>query len=391
MLSFFLFTINTLRFTLPILTLYGTAPTFITFWFLLRSITSILFPRHIYRRCDDHLYSIYQRLVLFFFQNWVSVKIYVHGDYEKIFKKKENVLYISNHQSSVDWIITNMLAVHQGSLGHIRYVLKSDLKWIPFYGFYFQQHGCIYVRRNDKGDIDRVEKGMRQIEYNGLPVWLVIFPEGTRFNPINNQDAIQRSRLFAQEKGLVPFDYVLYPRTGATVAAIKALKHKLDAVYDITIMYNQTYDHQQQIRLNAPSMAEYLQSETNELHIDIRRIEINEIPSETNEQISNWLYQRFQLKDKLLKNFYNYYKTKNDESIIFTCDRKDKPIELELPLRETIYSCFFLTLTTLPFILSERGRSFYLKICLIGTPLTLIWMHLFPYSRFNSNIDNQLE
>ncbi|CAF3756195.1 unnamed protein product [Rotaria sp. Silwood1] len=136
---------------------------------------------------------------------------------------------------------------------------------------------------------------------------------------------------------------------------------------------------------------QYLQSETNELHIDIRRIEINEIPSETNEQISNWLYQRFQLKDKLLKNFYNYYKTKNDESIIFTCDRKDKPIELELPLRETIYSCFFLTLTTLPFILSERGRSFYLKICLIGTPLTLIWMHLFPYSRFNSNIDNQLE
>ena len=32
-----------------------------------------------------------------------------------------------------------MLAVRQGSLGHIRYVLKSDLKWIPLYGFYFQE------------------------------------------------------------------------------------------------------------------------------------------------------------------------------------------------------------------------------------------------------------
>ena len=32
-----------------------------------------------------------------------------------------------------------MLAVHQGSIGHIRYILKSDLKWIPLYGFYFQQ------------------------------------------------------------------------------------------------------------------------------------------------------------------------------------------------------------------------------------------------------------
>ena len=39
----------------------------------------------------------------------------------------------------VDWIIANMLAIRQGSLGHIRYVLKDDLKWIPLYGFYFQQ------------------------------------------------------------------------------------------------------------------------------------------------------------------------------------------------------------------------------------------------------------
>ncbi|CAF3872737.1 unnamed protein product [Rotaria sordida] len=73
MLSVFLLTINSLRFALPIVTLFGTAPTFFTFWFLLRSITFV-FPPHIYRRCDDHLYSIYQRLVLFFFQNWVHVK-----------------------------------------------------------------------------------------------------------------------------------------------------------------------------------------------------------------------------------------------------------------------------------------------------------------------------
>lgn len=32
-----------------------------------------------------------------------------------------------------------MLAIRQGSLGHIRYVLKNDLKRIPLYGFYFEQ------------------------------------------------------------------------------------------------------------------------------------------------------------------------------------------------------------------------------------------------------------
>lgn len=164
--------------------------------------------------------------------------------------------------------------------------------------------------------MERVENGIKQVQYNGLPVWLVIFPEGTRYNPIMNQNTIQQSKLFAQKKGLIPFEYVLYPRTGATVAAIKALKNNLNAVYDITIMYNQTYDNEKQLRLAAPSMAgkflielnqyfssidfylEYLQGQTKELHIDIRRIDINDIPSETNEQISNWLYQRFSLKEK---------------------------------------------------------------------------------------------
>ncbi len=41
---------------------------------------------------------------------------------------------------------------------------------------------------------------MRQIKSNGLPVWLVIFPEGTRYNPKTNKKAIERSREFAQQK-----------------------------------------------------------------------------------------------------------------------------------------------------------------------------------------------
>lgn len=96
-----------------------------------------------------------------------------------------------------------------------------------------------------------MENGMKEIQWNGLPIWLVIFPEGTRFNPISNQHNLHKSRLFAQEKGLMPFDRVLYPRSGATLAAIKALKHQFDAVYDVTIMYHQT---EKGFHLSAPSM-----------------------------------------------------------------------------------------------------------------------------------------
>lgn len=83
-------------------------------------------------------------------------------------------------------------------------------------------------------------------------------------------------------------------------------------------MYARTSDNNRHIRLAAPSMTgnkknysesfvfllnlkiflEFLQGQTKDLHIHVERISIDKIPSETNEQISNWLYQRFVTKDK---------------------------------------------------------------------------------------------
>ncbi|CAF3954334.1 unnamed protein product, partial [Rotaria magnacalcarata] len=179
MLSCFLVVINSIRIAAPVISLFGSVPTFFTLWFILRLITLLCLPHHFYRCCDDYLHSLYQKFVLFFFENWVNSKTHFHGDYQEMIKQKENVLFISNHQSSIDWIIENMLAVRQGSLGHIRYILKNELKWIPLYGFYFQQ---VKIKSND------------------LPVWLVIFPEGTRYNPVKNKDVIERSRQFAKQK-----------------------------------------------------------------------------------------------------------------------------------------------------------------------------------------------
>jgi len=40
---------------------------------------------------------------------------------------------------TVDWLVADVLAVRQDSIGHIRYILKDVLKWVPLYGFYFCQ------------------------------------------------------------------------------------------------------------------------------------------------------------------------------------------------------------------------------------------------------------
>lgn len=39
----------------------------------------------------------------------------------------------------VDWMVADMLAVMQGSVGRIRYILKDGLKYLPLYGYYFRQ------------------------------------------------------------------------------------------------------------------------------------------------------------------------------------------------------------------------------------------------------------
>lgn len=39
----------------------------------------------------------------------------------------------------VDWMVADMLAIMQGSLGRIRYILKDGLKYLPLYGYYFRQ------------------------------------------------------------------------------------------------------------------------------------------------------------------------------------------------------------------------------------------------------------
>lgn len=51
--------------------------------------------------------------------------------------------------NSADWIIADMLAIRQSALGHVRYVLKDGLKWLPLYGWYFSQVRTISKRQKN--------------------------------------------------------------------------------------------------------------------------------------------------------------------------------------------------------------------------------------------------
>ncbi|KAJ6409707.1 hypothetical protein OIU84_009245 [Salix udensis] len=72
------------------------------------------------------------------------------------------------------------------------------------------------------------------------------------------------------------------------------LRGSLDAVYDVTIGY----------KPRCPSLLDNVFGvNPSEVHVHVRRIALGEIPT-SEEEVSAWLMNIFQLKDQLLSDFY---------------------------------------------------------------------------------------
>lgn len=354
-----------LRYWFPATIMLGTAPAYLLSWGVWRLLSTVL-PTRVYHKIDDQLYCIYQSMVLFFFENYTGVEIIVYGD---IPKTKENVIYLSNHQCTVDWIIADMLAIRQNALGHVRYVLKDGLKWLPLYGWYFSQHGGVYVKRSSKFSEKAMKKKLQRQAEAGAPMYLVIFPEGTRYNP-ELRSVISDSQAFAEKEGLAVLKHTLTPRMKASRVALETMQGHLDAVYDITVAYEGALNSKGH-RRPAPSMPEFLCKECPRVHIHFARVDIKEIPSEPM-FFRRWLHQRFELKDRLLTDFYESEDA--DKICKFPGEGRLSP----LGLSKTVPSVVILGALTLPMLLTEGGRRVYVRTWLYGTLLGWLWVNAFP-------------
>ncbi|XP_072490482.1 1-acyl-sn-glycerol-3-phosphate acyltransferase epsilon isoform X2 [Notamacropus eugenii] len=314
-----------MRYVLPAAVMLGTAPTYILAWLGWRLFSFFLPGARFYQEMDDRFYTIYQSMVLFFFENYTGVQIILYGDLPK---HKENIIYLSNHQCTVDWIIADILAIRQNALGHVRYVLKNGLKWLPLYGWYFSQ------------------------------MYLVIFPEGTRYNPELTK-VISASQIYAAEQGFAVLKHVLTPRVKATYVAFDCMKNYLDAVYDVTVAYEGTVD-QMGKRKEAPSMTEFLCKECPKVHIHIDRIDKKDVPEE---QLSmkRWLHDRFEIKDKLLTEFYDSPDSQRRNKF------PGQSTNSKLSLKKTLPSLLFLGGLTASMLMTESGRKLYVKTWIYGT------------------------
>jgi len=264
-------------------------------WILLR-IAGIFLPTLVYHTFDDKLYSWYQRCVLLFYGTFVTQKIYFYGDHDYV-KRKENVIYMCNHQSTVDWVITSMIIARQGGIGRLRFILLNALKYIPVFGYYFYQHCFIFVNR-DNFEAHKAMSTMEYIKKKYLSCWIVAYPEVDRFNP-NKPHVIEESRRFAKSKECKPMDYHLTPRPRGMEILLNNMFNYLDAVYDVTIVFGDGEGRCLDKKQAMPGLFSYLMKPRT-LHIHLQRIPIADVPVE-HTPLRTWLNGRFALKDQLFR------------------------------------------------------------------------------------------
>ncbi|XP_014681533.1 PREDICTED: 1-acyl-sn-glycerol-3-phosphate acyltransferase epsilon-like isoform X1 [Priapulus caudatus] len=349
--------INSCRIIVPAGILFSVSPSYYIVWLAFRSL-SVALPSKVFKKGDEFLWSTYQRVVLFFFETLTGANIHIGGDLDVLFGSAKNAIYISNHQSDLDWIVSDMLAIRQGCLGSIRYILKNELKMVPLYGNCFYEHGCVYVKRS-RGQFnqERMLMHLEAMKKRGNPGWLIIFPEGTRYDPLKTS-SIEKSEKHAKEIGLPVLRHHLTPRARATQLSVQTLRDVIDDIYDVTIVYGDTWDAQNGRRRPAINMFSFTVKPV-DVYIHFRRIDVRDVPN-NEDGIKHWLHQLFVEKDRFVS---GYYSTRDDEQQLFLKQFRRS----QLPWQSTVPALVAWVGLTATALLTPLGRTVYVWGALGGT------------------------
>jgi 1-acyl-sn-glycerol-3-phosphate acyltransferase len=115
-----------------------------------------------------HLYCRYVRWSA---RTIVGLRTEVRGE-----PPTDEVLVASKHQSFLDIILI------VSALPRPKFIMKKELLWAPFLGWYASRMGCIPVDRGKRGAA--VEKMLDDVEAGRVrPGQLIIYPQGTRVAP----------------------------------------------------------------------------------------------------------------------------------------------------------------------------------------------------------------
>jgi len=135
----------------------------------------VLFPL----ACVAMLVRLDPAVSLWIARTWWAPLLLWAGGARLVVEGEENVdprrptIYASNHQSTIDIpVLFKALPIN------LRFIAKSQLRWVPIVGWYLWLAGHIFVdRANTRRAITSLERAARRVQ-SGISI--IVFPEGTR-------------------------------------------------------------------------------------------------------------------------------------------------------------------------------------------------------------------
>lgn len=258
--------------------------------FIMGPAYPLLFIKQSWFRCFmDRAMSLWLWLPGALFEYAFGVKIILSGDR---IDPKDCPLIIMNHRCRLDWMFYWMGLQRFGRLSNEKIIMKHELKLIPGPGWAMQNAMFIFLKRRweqDEGYLTRLLDYFIDIKY---PLQLFLFPEGTNMC----DEALKRSRSYAEKNGLVQYDYTLHPRVTGFNFIVQKLRGKLlHSIHDVTVGYlkDECFGEMDLVFGNFPS----------EIHLNLKKYTMDEIPVET-AALNQWCIDTWAAKESRLKQFH---------------------------------------------------------------------------------------
>jgi len=270
----------------PLAILIAFSPLVLSQVLQMMTIVILPFSRPLFRRLNTIIAAGVWGYWSWLLQNVAGTKVVVTGD---PIPRGEDAIVIANHQSMGDIVVVLCLAAPRARVGHLKWLVKDVIKYVPGVGWGMMFLDCVFLKRNWNRDADTIRRVFSRIADNKLPVWLVSFPEGTRATPAKL--AVGKAK--EKARGGPSLEHLLRPKHKGFAASIVGLGSHVKAVYTVTIGYHGA----------TPSLVGLIRGDCKEIAMHVKRTPIAELLHKDEAAIAAWMSDEFQRKDKWLAEF----------------------------------------------------------------------------------------